>query len=298
MIDKKFVRAFKSVLQKHTVFEVIGHMRPDLDCWSGAVAMTFFLKTFNKKVILKCSPPSGYNLKYKPKLSPTKSPPEVCISVDCASKERLERPVEAKILINIDHHKSNAHFGDLNLVVSEMSSTCELLYWLFKEVERSEIWRSSRLDYFICLGILSDTNVLQTYSVSSSTFLALSELSKKVSVFDIVYDLNKKHNFDAFKKILSVGVRVNNGIVFFLSEKSDFKWLNDFVKFFTDFLWVISATLSSPKEWRCSVRSVDKRIDLDQICGKLGGGGHKGAAAFIYKGSKPALIKEIRQHFP
>jgi len=298
MINKKFVRAFKNLLQKHTVFEIIGHTRPDLDCWAGAVAMTFFLRSFNKKVVLKCSTPSGYNLKYNPKVASTKSSPEVCISLDCASKERLERPVEAKILINIDHHKSNTYFGDLNLIVSEMSSTCELLYWLFKEVERSEIWRSSRLDYFICLGILSDTNVLQTYSVSSSTFLALSDLSKKISIFDIVYDLTKKSNFDSFKKILSAGLKVNKGIVFFPPEKSEFKWLNDFVKFFTDFSWVISATLSSPGEWRCSARSVDKMVDLDRICGKLGGGGHKGAAAFIFRGSKAALIKEIGRHFP
>ena len=39
---------------------------------------------------------------------------------------------KAKQLVNIDHHVSNSKFGRLNLVDLEASSTCEIIYRVFK----------------------------------------------------------------------------------------------------------------------------------------------------------------------
>ena len=224
MISEVFLKKFKNVLTKHSVFEIIGHIRPDLDCWSAAASMSYFLKVFGKQVIFKCSMPSvGFVNRFKFKPASSKKSPEVCICVDCASRERLEFPVEANILVNIDHHKSNTRFGDLNLVVPDISSTCEILWWLFKKIGRSELWLTSRMAQFICLGILSDTNILQTSSVNSNTFLALTELAKKVIVFDIVRQLQAKHDFEGFKKVVKASAKINNGIVFFLPKSENFK---------------------------------------------------------------------------
>lgn len=39
-------------------------------------------------------------------------------------------------LVNIDHHGTNTQFGDVNWVVDEAGSTCELVYYLLRAAER------------------------------------------------------------------------------------------------------------------------------------------------------------------
>ena len=58
---------------------------------------------------------------------------DLLIYVDCGEVDRPGDIGElfrkrAKKTINIDHHKTNDYFGDLNYVFPNMSSTCEIVY--------------------------------------------------------------------------------------------------------------------------------------------------------------------------
>ena len=45
----------------------------------------------------------------------------------------------AKIVVNIDHHKSNTHFGDYNFVDPDASSTGEILYETIKQLTKIDL---------------------------------------------------------------------------------------------------------------------------------------------------------------
>ena len=66
----------------------------------------------------------------------------VLITLDCGDKGRIcisDEIIEStKTLICIDHHASNDSFGDLNYINPKESSTCELVYNLLVEYEKSE----------------------------------------------------------------------------------------------------------------------------------------------------------------
>src|SRR5436190_13066024 len=62
----------------------------------------------------------------------------VLVAVDCANESRLGPDPEilhnAPFAIDIDHHHDNTRFGNVNLVVSDASSTGEVLRDIFREL--------------------------------------------------------------------------------------------------------------------------------------------------------------------
>ena len=62
---------------------------------------------------------------------------DAAIVLDCGDFERVggvkKFIQEDKPLINIDHHVTNDSFGSINVVQPKASSTCEMVFDLFKE---------------------------------------------------------------------------------------------------------------------------------------------------------------------
>src|SRR5665213_2209534 len=62
----------------------------------------------------------------------------VLVAVDCAKADRIGPELavveRAKLVVDIDHHHDNTRFGAVNLIVSDASSTGELLRDVFAEL--------------------------------------------------------------------------------------------------------------------------------------------------------------------
>lgn len=83
-------------------------------------------------------------------------------------------PVRPKI-IDFDHHADNVNFGDVNVVCGSASSTCELAYDFFREIDvRPTVSRASAL----ITGIMFDTNSLTNLSTSRSSVDAVAKLMR------------------------------------------------------------------------------------------------------------------------
>ena len=102
---------------------------------------------------------------------------DLVINVDVASIDRI---MDAKILfekakftVNIDHHKTNNAYGDLNFVNPDASSTGEVLFGCFNQMG----WNIN-LDTAICLytAILTDTGSFRFDNTKPSTFDAAAKL--------------------------------------------------------------------------------------------------------------------------
>ena len=80
--------------------------------------------------------------------------------MDCASVDRLGQAqkyfIEAKKTINIDHHISNDSFADVNHIIADASSTCEVLFALFEEEKITKAIAES-----LYVGIIHDTGIFK-----------------------------------------------------------------------------------------------------------------------------------------
>src|SRR5688572_9999015 len=120
---------------------VVGHIRPDGDCVGSQLGLTLALLTQGKKVCCWNQDPVPQKLTFldPKKLLQTPEPGrqfDCVIATDAASLERLgivaECIKERKLFINIDHHKSNTRFADVNWVSPKEPSTGELIFRLLK----------------------------------------------------------------------------------------------------------------------------------------------------------------------
>jgi len=172
---------------------VLGHIHPDGDALGSTTAMALFLREkLGKEVscILPDTPPENLHFILAPAIPyffydkdaqaavETVKKADLVILQDCNAFNRtegLEESLKAssarKILI--DHHL-NPDENAFNLVFStpDISSTCELLYWILKEMG----WQPDALiGSPLLAGMTTDTNNFAN-SVFPSTFRMASEL--------------------------------------------------------------------------------------------------------------------------
>ncbi len=128
-----------SAIEKSQKVLIATHENPDGDAIGSAVAMAAFLRSIGKEVYLFDKDPVPDNLKFLPGTKEfsdkfPKEPMDLLITVDCESLSRfganLEQLPKIKKTINIDHHLTNARFGDSNLVMPNASSAGEVLFYL------------------------------------------------------------------------------------------------------------------------------------------------------------------------
>jgi len=131
-------------LKKYNRFIILSHIRPDGDAIGSTIAIGSTLEAMGKTVTYVNEDGVPDSLAFLPgadkinKASGEVLDVEVAIAVDCANKPRLgEKSIEmagnASLWINIDHHKSNPAYGDLNHVDSTSPATGQILYNLITE---------------------------------------------------------------------------------------------------------------------------------------------------------------------
>lgn len=147
------------------------HKHPDADSFGSASAFYSHLLRLHKKVTLFCAsqelnPALGF-LPWFEKVT-TRFPPDadLIIGFDCGTLERLG--IESELpTINIDHHASNALFGEVNLVDTRALSTTEVVYDLFV-AEGIKI--NGKMALSLYAGLLDDTRCFSDGRCSARTF--------------------------------------------------------------------------------------------------------------------------------
>jgi len=145
--EKKTRPALKSawgtvldLVEKNRVFLLTTHVNPDGDGLGAESALYCALKNLGKKVLVVNHDPLPPRFSYLPfasvyRTSDSMPPHDVCFVMDAGVFSRIRdgvRREEFKTLINIDHHYSNDHYGDVNLVDPGACSTGEIVFHLIK----------------------------------------------------------------------------------------------------------------------------------------------------------------------
>ncbi len=194
-------------IQKGQRALVITHVDPDGDAIGSLTAVGIALKQMGIKTTLVCDDAVPTRFSYLNMADSVQSQPDpniaydLLIAVDCGDASRMGKayaryPNPKPFIINIDHHVTNTHFGDLNLVVGTATSTTEILYGLFNEWELDI---SPGLATSLLTGLVTDTLGFRTDGVTAVTLRAAADLVEAGA------DLNKitmrALNVRAFKTI-------------------------------------------------------------------------------------------------
>ena len=292
------------------VVGITGHIRPDGDCTGSTLALYNYLKKNmpDMDVSVYLEQP-GEEFSYLSGYSDIRNTLEedkrfdVFIVLDCSSIDRIEPFARnADKTICIDHHISNNSFADVNQVVPDASSACEVLYDTLDDEKIDKAVAEC-----IYTGIIHDTGVFK-YSCTS---LHTMEIAGKMMQMGIDYSDIIDNSF--YKKTYVQNQILGRALlesVLFYDKKCIFSSVTrDEMNFYgvtgkelggiieqlrlTEGVEVaIFLYETGDDEYKVSLRS-KKEIDVSAIAVAFGGGGHVRAAGFLAKGTVHDIINRI-----
>lgn len=295
---------------------IISHVNPDGDTLGSMCGLyCAILDNFKKKcdMVAISKIPDVYS--YLPHLSEVKNVDDLdksreydlVINVDVAA---LDRACDAKILfekakftVNIDHHKTNIAYGNLNFINPDASSTGEVLFGCFENMN----WKVN-LDCAICLytAILTDTGSFRFDNTKPSTFEVASKLVEigvqPSDIYKKVYESDSKTlvMFQAHC-ISKAKFLEDDKIAYTLVYKKDmekFSAGDDCMEGLTEKLRAIVTTRIAfvAKEMKSGGTKISMRskfADVAEICSVFSGGGHKFAAGCTIKAPVEDAAKKV-----
>lgn len=305
-------------------FVVTSHVNPDGDNIGSTLSIYYFLKKINKNVYYVINDDMPLNMRFLIKDINIINSSEfkemdiekyTLITLDCGDKDRICVDDDIKDncikLINIDHHGSNDFYGDLNYVVAEASSTCELVYNLLRRQE--EINEVKIIDDNIATalytGLMTDTGKLTYSNTHASSFDMAKELliggARTQEVIQNVFGSNPYNFYKLLGESLNTLEICNTKVAVMIVTKEmlekyniDFKDIDGIVPYARDIENVEIGILLKEKsnnEIKVSLRS-KAYADVSKIAKIFGGGGHMRAAGCTIRDSiKNAKTKILEE---
>lgn len=287
-------------------FVVTSHVNPDGDNIGSTLSIYYFLKKINKNVyyVMNDDMPlnmrfliEGINIINSSKFKELNVENYTLITLDCGDKNRICVDEDIKNncikLINIDHHASNDFYGNLNYVVAEESSTCELVYNLIMRSEEINNCKYINEDIATALytGLMTDTGKLTYSNTNASSFdMAKELLLRGAHTQKVVQNVFGSNSFNFYKllgeslntlEIIDTKVAVMMVTQDMLKKYNiDFKDIDGIVPYARDIENVEIGILLKEKgnnEIKVSLRSKNY-ADVSSVAKRFSGGGHIRAA--------------------
>jgi bifunctional oligoribonuclease and PAP phosphatase NrnA len=176
---KEVVRLIKS----HQSFLITTHVTPDGDGLGAESALFLALRKLGKKVQIVNHDPLPHRFSYLAfaphyRSSDNIPPHEVCFVLDAGDFSRIREGVrreEFGTLVNIDHHYSNDHYGDYNLVLPEAAATGEVVYRL---IQALKVKMDKGIAEGVYTSIVTDTGRFRYSNTTPHIFRLAAELEE------------------------------------------------------------------------------------------------------------------------
>ncbi len=294
---------------------ILPHINPDGDAIGSTMAMYLYLKKQTDTVWLILDDPVPKNLMFlNPMITTLDEFLDLQINVDaifcmdCSDRLRFgERDIlleQSGIVINIDHHKTNTLFGDINIVDAQASSTGEVLFELLTNAHCNIDDDMAKCIY---AAISTDTGSFKYSNTSARTMYIAGELIKKgIDLEQINIDLYQNNPIDGYyafqaainnarwednKKLVITAVTLDDLEKYNMLEME----AEGVVEFFRDFESVEMVILLKEKEkniFKVSLRS-KCLYDVSTLALQIGGGGHMRAAGGVIEGTMDECVAKL-----
>lgn len=287
---------------------VIGDGKPDGDSMGASTAIYNWLKREGKDTTLFMNVIVPKNFLYLDGVRDFTSDEtvfdqtwDVVISLDASAAgaggfETLQPRLPAgHLFINVDHHVTNTKFGHLNVVDTNSSSTCELVYRFF---ETNRIMIDHRMATSILTGLLTDTSYFSNSATNAKALEAAGACAAAGARHgDIFRHVVKNKTVSGLRlwglalSRLAHDPELDMAVTYFkLEDLAEVAEGDGAVEGVSNFLCAVCGgaeaflVLKETKEGtvKGSMRSLGRDVSL--IAQKHGGGGHKRAAGFMVKG--------------
>lgn len=295
---------------------IISHVNPDGDTLGSMCGVySAILENYKKKcdMMAVSKVPEVYS--YMPNLSKVRNIEEfdksreydLVINVDVAAIDRICDGKtlfdKAKFTVNIDHHKTNIAYGNLNFINPEASSTGEVLFGCFEKMG----WKIN-LDTAVCLytALLTDTGSFRFDNTKPSTFETAGKLVEigvnPSDIYKKVYESDSKTLVMFQAHCVSKAKFLDNDkIAYTTVYKKDMELFSagdDCMEGLTEKLRSIVTTRVAfvAKEMKSGGTKISMRskfADVAQICEVFNGGGHKYAAGCTIKAPVEEAVKKV-----
>lgn len=303
---------------------ISAHIRPDGDAVGSTTALYLYLKKMMPKtevsMFLETPAETFAVISCFDEIDSTFASDMECdvfFMLDCG-RDRLGDAkkyfTSAKKTINIDHHISNENgSGDVNYVVPNASSTCELIYELIA-ADKNGLSMEEKLDKDIALalylGMVHDTGVFQYSNTSKRTMEIAGDLiSYGIPFYKLIEETFYQKSYvqsQIMGRSLLESIRFMNDrcIVSCVDKKvMDFyevasKDMDGIVNQLKNIKGIDCAVFmyqTGNMEYKVSLRSSDA-VDVSVIASYFGGGGHMRAAGCTMSGTFHDVVNNLALH--
>jgi len=304
-----YKKAWDKILDAKSIV-IASHVHPDGDTIGSSLGLYVVLKELGKRVSLynatidelprECNFLEGYT-KIRDKLPKFF---DLIVTCDSASFDRVRIEKDGTTLMNIDHHKSNTNFGDINVVLQDASSAGMVVYKLLRA---NDVKISKKGATALYTSIAEDTDFFRYGGIDETTFDAASYLVKCGADPEEIASKVKGRRSLAKTRLIAYmlsnfSLHVDGSIASIIFDKkilektgakrSDTKNIVSMLKDMVN-VKVSIMVLEEDNSCKISLRS-DGDIDVSNISAIYGGGGHKGAAGFSVQSTDlSSTCKEI-----
>lgn len=292
---------------QHPVF--ISDERVDGDSLGSALAMVDFLKQNNRPcpmVYVTCSIPEIYQSlplihvctqDIKIFSDPTI---DLVVVFDCSDAEFVRGLVSqvpsTPRVINIDHHKTNSFYGDINQVVVDASATAEVVYNFY---EHNRLMMSRDAASCLFTGLCFDTSAFTNSATNNHSLEIASKLILSgARIQDAIRIMFKNRSVSALRVwgIALERLHFNtdfDSVITCLTKKDieenevseeEIEGLSNFLNLVIDKDTVYVLRETQDGDVKVSMRSASRDVSL--VAKANGGGGHAKAAGYTVKDSR------------
>ncbi len=297
----KLLNKIYSEINNHKKIIVHRHKRPDLDSIGSQMALCEYIKlNFPGKEVYAGTVDnySGYEfIGNHTVITNNMYQNALVLVVDTANAERIDARLdfEKTTVIKIDHHPNETPYGKVMYVEDFRSSTCEVLYYMFKHWNQVNDFKLSReICYPLFCGIYGDTGGFKFQNTKADTFAALSDIMNYDIPFEDTVLRLQAYEEDIVRLVgyAYQNLTIEDGVGYIIFDKQFQDQYNTTPAKLSNVVNFLG-TFENIRSWvvfneydnfiRVNLRSKGA-IDISQIAMQYNGGGHKNASgAMIYE---------------
>jgi bifunctional oligoribonuclease and PAP phosphatase NrnA len=314
--------AVVDAIRLHDRFVLTTHENPDGDALGSLLSAKLGLDQLGKDtvMVLLGDAPLPVEYAFMPlggleRRWPDDVAERALLALDCANESRIADPEvlgRVQLSINVDHHHDNTRFGQVNLVVSDASSTGEVLRDLFRELG---VELTPEIAEALYIALVTDTGRFQYTNTTPRALRLAAELVEAGAdvhrVFQGVYESVQFAKLKLLARALE-RARIYEGgrIVVSYLLRTDFAEVNAaeaYSEGIIDYLRAVEGAdmavlIREPPRRdgparRVSLRASVDELDVSAIARKSGGGGHRQAAGFSSEASIDEITEFVRREY-
>ena len=309
---ESFSRIVENIQASNSIL-VATHIFPDGDALGSQLGLGAILESLGKKVFYYSEEPAADHYKFMPgcdKLDTVIPEPMVfdaALALDCGDQLRLgkemNRLLEIRPFMVIDHHVGHKEFGDLRWVDPGLSSTGEMVYELAGALGAEINYDAA---YCIYAAIVSDTGSFKYDSTTPDTFRIAGELiARGLKPFQVAGKLFENYTvsrLQLLKEVLATLMLLGQERIATITVTREMfdktgackEDTEDFINFPRSIHGVKVAVFfkEGVDNWISVSLRAKGECDVAKVARNFGGGGHRNAAGFRLQGSTISEVSE------